>query len=122
MVKGIEYFSMDAFLDAARRYVKAIDEGRVICNIESVSRSGMSRKMKFLSCEKSIKGYYYSNFYGFFKAIGYSFGDRDTFNVTGCGMDMVFHTNYNIMHTLRILGFITNERCNSLAQKTPTVI
>ena len=127
MVKENEYYSIDRFIDDARRYIKAIKEGRVICNIESVSRSGMSRKMVFLSCEKSnYKGsginYQYRNFYALFKAFGYSFGDRRSFRVDGCGMDMVFNTNYNNMHNLQSLGFITKDQCSHLAQQTPTVI
>lgn len=118
------YYSVNGFISDARRYIKAIKEGRIIVDIASVSKSGMSRKMKFLECtkHKNENRYSYLNFYALFNSFGYSFGDRDTFQVNGCGMDMVFNTNYNNMHTLKSLGFITNEQCSTLAQQTPAVI
>ena len=112
------------FTQSAKRYIKAIKQGRVICNIESVSSSGMSRNLKFLECNGSIKsGFHYQNFFKLFKDLGFKTArNSNAFNVSGCGMDMVFHTNYTIIHQLENLGFITKKECRILAQKTPTVI
>lgn len=124
-INGIAYYSEDEFLNDARRYIKAIKEGRMICSIGSVAPSGMSRTIKFLECSKH-KGeprYNYLNFYAFFMVMGFrSPTDSDYFRIHGCGMDMIFHTNYTIIHRLRTLGFLTNKQCEQLAQKTPTVI
>lgn len=112
------------FVQNAKRYVKAIKQGRVICNIESVSRSGMSRNLKFLECNGNIKsGFNYLNFWSLFDALGFrNAKNSNAFCISGCGMDMVFATNYEIIHTLYNLGFINEKECSILAQKTPTVI
>lgn len=107
------------------RIVKAIKEGRVVCSIGSVSSSGMSRTIKFVVCMKHKDSYRYSyrNFYAFFSALGYrKSNNRDYFRISGCGMDMIFHTNYTNIHYMRNLGIITQKQCNYLAQQTPTVI
>lgn len=112
------------FIRNAERYIKAIKEGRVICSIPSVSRSGMSRQIKFLECSKGKTQYNYYNFWLLFKLLGFTEarGNRDAFTISGCGMDMVFHTNYTIIHKLQRLGFISRKQCDHLAQQTPTVI
>lgn len=121
-----KYGSSDVgfFIQSAKRYIKAIKQGRVICNIESVSASGMSRTLKFLECNGSIKsGFNYLNFWKLFKDLGFSQGrNTNAFRIGGCGMDMVFHTNYTIIHNLHQLGFLTKKECDLLAQKTPPVI
>lgn len=118
------HYNAEQFLKDALQYIKAIKERRMICNIISVSNSGMSRNMKFLSCEKSKhdkSGYWYSNYFAFFKALGYTEA-KEGFRINGCGMDMVFATNYNNIHNLKNIGLITEDECKSLAQMTPTVI
>jgi hypothetical protein len=95
------------------------------CSIGSVSSSGMSRTIKFLAPEKNIKRgeYQYLNFFAFFRILGYTpVKDSHYFRINGCGMDMVFHTNYSIIHKLHRLGFITKKQCEQLAQATPQVI
>ena len=110
------------FYDNALRYIKATKEGRVICIIDSVSKSGMIRHMKFLECHRMISRYHYLNFYTFFRDLGWGkVKDTDYFRIVGCGMDMVFNTNYNNMHDLKRLGFISKNQCETLAQMTPTV-
>jgi hypothetical protein len=77
-----------------------------------------------MECSGSLKnGFNYYNFYTLFKDLGFTNAkNSNAFRVSGCGMDMVFHTNYTIMHQLKNLGFITKKECSILAQKTPTVI
>lgn len=129
LLKRIEkqdYYSTDQFFDDAVRYVKAIKEGRVICSIGSVSKSGMSRTIKFLACSRNaLQGkYYYMNFFSFFRALGYTEtrAKDHYFSISGCGMDMIFHTNYTNIHYLHGLSIINKLQCDSLAQHTPTVI
>lgn len=112
-----QYFEATDFVSSAQSYIKAIKSGRMLCVIKSVSASGMSRVISF----HSFEGTGYRQYWSLFKALGYS-EDKNTqgFRIGGCGMDMVFATNYNIIHKLHSLGFITAKECATLAQKTPT--
>ena len=125
-ISSNNYYSVDNFISDAKRYIKAIKDKRMLCNIASVSSSGMSRNIKFLSCEHNAKykTYNYQNYWSFFKAMGYSEArnNRDCFSIGECGMDMIFHTNYTIIHRLFRLGFITKKECERLCQQTPTII
>ncbi|HDY67513.1 MAG TPA: hypothetical protein ENH85_06965 [Candidatus Scalindua sp.] len=125
-IESRDYYSVDGFYNDAKRYVKAIKEGRVICSIGSVSRSGMSRTIKFVECSKNTRtgNYNFMNFYSLFHCLGYAQArnERDYFSISGCGMDMIFHTNYSNMHYMRSLGFINKVQCDHLCQQTPTVI
>jgi hypothetical protein len=120
----INYYSTESFVKDATRYVKAIKERRIICNIESVSKSGMSRNIKFLAPEKYDTGYQYLNFFAFMRSLGFSpvNSRSDCFRIGGCGMDMIFHTNYTIIHKLHRLGLLNKKECEKLAQMTPQVI
>lgn len=129
--KKLRYYSFEQFERDAQRYLKATREGRMLCIIPHVSSSGMSRNIKFMAPEKSDRPgengqdqYYYLNFNCFFIALGYteSRAKDGSFTISGCGMDMVFHTNYSIIHDMEGLEYITREECNVLAQKTPPVL
>jgi len=107
------------FIDNANRYIKAIEEKRVFCIIYKVSASGMSRNLAFFEHSFNAK-YKQGNIYNFhclFKSFGYTEA-REGFRINGCGMNMVFHTNYSIIHQLNSLGF--NMNCPVLAQSTPS--
>lgn len=124
-ISANKYYTPENFIKDANQYIEAIQEDRMLCNIPSVSSSGMSRVIKFSSCEKNSirKTYWYSNYYAFFLAMGYKEDkNHDGFRIHGCGMDMVFHTNYSIIHKLHNLGFFNRKRCDVLAQKTPVKI
>lgn len=112
------------FIDDAKSYIKAIKDARMINSVASVSSSGMSRQIKFLACTKGKQGYNYYNFYNLFISLGYSESKNNSgyFSISGCGMDMIFATNYNNMHTFKRIGLITSKECAILAQKTPTTI
>jgi hypothetical protein len=121
------YYTEEQFYEDALRYIKAIREGRVICSIGSVAASGMSRTIKFLECSynKTSRSYRYYNFFAFFEKLGFTADKnryRDYFRIGGCGMDMIFHTNYTIMHRLHRLGFINRVQCDKFAQMTPSTI
>ena len=119
-----DFMGSNEFYMNAERYIKAIKDRRMMCNIESVSRSGMSRNMRFFEMDGSKKDKFrVYNFYAFFLSMGYQkVNDSDSFRIHGCGMDMIFHTNYTIIHRLQRLGFISQKQCAILAQKTPHVI
>ena len=125
-IKKLNYFDSEHFFNMAQTYLKAIRESRMVCSIGSVSSSGMSRTMKFTSCEFNAKekSAYYYNYYCLFITLGYSEARAKNcyFSISGCGMDMVFNTNYNIIHDLKRLNFITDEECRKLSQMTPTVL
>ncbi len=125
-ISKVGYYSVEQFENDARSYISAIKDGRMINSIGSVSSSGMSRTMKFLSCEPSKDGgkFWYRQYSCLFLSLGFSQvrTNRDYFRIGGCGMDMVFHTNYTIIHKLAALGFITKDECSTLCQNTPTTI
>jgi len=116
-----EYYGEESFINDANNWIKAIKEGRVICNVASVSKSGMNRKLKFLSCEPTNEKFYYRQYNTMLEVLGFKY-NRDSWAITvnGCGMDMIFHTNYTIIHQLQRMGFITESECSSLSQMTPT--
>jgi len=123
-IKKINFYNEDDFIKDAECYIKAIKEGRMINVIGSVSASGMSRTIKFTSCEQGTNGEYYQrNYYALFRALGYSpVKNSSYFRVNGCGMDMIFNTNYNNIHDFKYIGLINEEECRALSQKTPPTI
>ena len=120
---GNSYYKTEDFLKDAKSYIKAIQERRMLCVVESVSNSGMSRNLKFHSCEKNknTKSFYFRNYTLLFKTLGYTqVKNSYAFRVNGCGMDMIFHTNYsNIRHFLH-LGIINKKQAEKLEQMTPS--
>ena len=103
-IKKLNYFDNERFFSQATDYINAIRESRMVCVIGSVSSSGMSRTIKFTSCEfntKDKRAYYY-NYYCLFISLGYSEARAKNhyFSISGCDMDMVFNTYYNIIHGL----------------------
>jgi hypothetical protein len=126
----MKYFNNDRFYDAERfisdanNYIQAIKTGRMFCIIKSVSTSGKSRVIKFNSTEiNKENNCYYRQYNCFFLALGYKEGRKgDGFPISGCGMNMIFHTNYSIIHKLTKLGFLTKSECEKLCQQTPTCL
>lgn len=121
-----KYYSVEQFINDCERYIKAIKSRRMINSIGKVSSSGMSRTIKFLSCERSKYNaeHNYLNYFALFRTLGYSpeNGHSNYFRINGCGMDMIFNTNYNNIHRMHRLGFITKKECDKLAQMPPTTI
>ena len=119
------YYDANDFYNAAVRYVKATKDRRMCCSIASVSYSGMSRTMRFVELSKSRgKGYQVLNFWMLFKCLGFTPARSNDgyFSISGCGMDMVFNTHYEIVRELYRLGFLTKAQCQDLEQITPHVI
>ena len=95
----------------------------MMCIIHKVSASGMSRTISFHECAKGQgqKRHYYLQFWSLFDMLGYRKARNcDAFVVYGCGMDMIFNTNYNNMHEFKRLGIISKKDCDKLSQMTPT--
>jgi len=122
-INKLQFYNETDFISDAKCYIKALKEGRLRYSVIKVSASGMSRQIQIISCERAgsykTKGqsFYYRQYYTFLKVIGYRWNkDRDAIIVSGCGMDMLFHTNYNIIHRLTRLGFINKKQCAKLSQ------
>ena len=98
-------------------YAKALKDGRVRYSVRSVSRSGMSRQIEIISCEKSDYGYWFRQYGRMFEMLGYRVNRDNLVVVNGCGMSMTFHVNYSLMHTLCRLGLVSKAVCATLAQK-----
>lgn len=79
--------------EAALAILKQWRGHRLLAIVNSVSRSGMSRRIEFYGAEKgeiSRIGYYMS------KILEWPYNvDKGGFLVSGCGMDMIFHTLYS---------------------------
>lgn len=122
-IAKVSYYDLEQFEKDALTYIKAIKEGRMMCSIHSVAKSGMSRVISFHSCEHytNQNRYAYRQYISLFLALGYT-ESGNGFRVGGCGMNMIFHTNYSIMHDLCRLELITKEECEHLCQQTPTVL
>lgn len=119
-LKKLTHYTMEHFVYDAEKYILAIKERRMLCNIKSVSSSGMSRVLAFHSCEKSSQKnqFWYRQYNCLFICLGYS-EKNNGFNISGCGMDMIFATNYNVIHSFKRMGIINDKECSFLAQQTP---
>lgn len=118
-LKADEYYSVDRLISDIQCYINAVKTGRILYTVMSVANSGMSRCVSIKSCEKSGSRFYYRQYNCMLKALGYSIkrGYEDTVRVNGCGMNMLFATNYNLMHTFKRLGFISDKVCAELCQR-----
>jgi len=119
-----KYATAEGLAHDCLRYASACRDGRLLCNIESVSASGMSRVLAFYEVAKldqplnDGRKFCLLNFHQLFRALGYT-RSGDGFRVSGCGMDMVFATNYEIIHSLAALGAVSDAEAKKLAQITP---
>lgn len=115
-VNNMPYYDVETFAEDCRRYAKALKDGRLIASVKSVSRSGMRR---VICIEEMAKGYndrYVLNtFVSFFEAINIGTNKDGYVIANGCGMDMIFHTNYTICRILYRLGVLSEKECNTLS-------
>ena len=122
-ISKMPYYSEEAFLNDANAYINSIKNGSMLCIIHSVAKSGMSRTLSFKSCKSNGERFNYRNYNNLFFALGYKDGkNNEGFIIRGCGMDMVFNTNYNIIHDFYRIGLISKESCSHLAQQTPVIL
>lgn len=116
-----KYITADLVVSSLLRFVRATEDGSMYCIIHSTAKSGMSRVMSFHAASKKNHNdrYTHLNFWTLLMALGYPEAGQG-FRIGGGGMDMVFATHYNIIHTACNYGIITDEQCALLAQMTPT--
>ena len=114
------YYDIDNLIHDINTYIAAVKSGRISYDVITVSKSGMSRTIKITSAEKSGRNqFYYRQYQAMLGILGETVvsGYSNTIRVYGCGMNMLFATNYNLMHKFRRLGFISKKQCATLAQK-----
>lgn len=104
----------------AERFIKALKEGRLVCSVKHVSGSGMSRVISFCEMQSYTvnrkRRWAIYQFNWFFKHLGWRYNDSwDAIQVSGCGMDMIFHVLYNVCGTLAYHGFKVPKDYASLA-------
>ena len=106
--KRAEYLKSEEGQRNAKRFIKALKEGRIVCGVKHVSKSGMSRIISV--CEvakpKGCKRFYMYQFNWFIKQMGWTYADDwSAIRVGGCGMDMIFHLLYSVCSSLKYHGF-----------------
>jgi hypothetical protein len=117
-IKSKEYYTEDDFIKDAKTYVKAVKSGRILYTVTHVSSSGMSRDINIKSFEGNMANGSYRSYNYFLQAMGYKFKKHSwDITVSGCGMNMLFGTNYNIIHDLTRMNIINDSDCKILAQK-----
>lgn len=95
-----------SIIEDMQKTLKAIKQGKIYAKVNSVSRSGMSRKISFYRVYKN-------EILNITREIAWLSGNAtpgdyrqgnsqkylvdEGLNVQGCGMDMIFHTLYNCM-------------------------
>lgn len=113
---GNKYYSQEDFISDCKTYMKALQAGRVLYTVTHVSRSGMTRYIDVTSYEGTRKKGYFRNYYTMLSVLGYSFNQCNEIKVSGCGMDMLFATNYNIIQTFKNIGLVSKPKANRLSQ------
>jgi len=118
MVKDIKYYDVERFISDAKTYLKAVKDGRILYNVDKVSQNGMSRTIFISSCERCKNRFSYRNYDTMLEVLGYKF-DKDSYaiRVHGCGMNMLFATNYDIIGTFKRLGLINQLQFEILSQE-----
>lgn len=78
-----------------KEIIEKIRGGQVLCVIKSISKSGMTRKMKFFTIDS--KGELHRITHLISKTTSFKLDKNDCLIVKGCGMDMGFHvlSNFN---------------------------
>ena len=120
MIKRIEsneYYSKEGFIKDCQTYIKALKSGRLQYRVTNVSKSGMNRDILISSFEGSMNKGYYRNYTLMLEVLGFNFASKysSEIRVKGSGMNMLFATNYNIIHTFKDIGLISKKQCDILA-------
>ena len=118
-IENKEYFNTELFIKDCKQYIKAVESGRILYKVTHVSQSGMSRDISITSYEGIMSKGYYSSYYYMLEMLGFKFANKHSndIKVSGCGMDMLFATNYDIIHSLYNMGFMNKTKCKTLAQR-----
>lgn len=115
---NMDYYNQEDFIRDCNVYIKALKSGRLQYRVTNVSKSGMSRDILISSFEGSINKGYYRNYTLMLEVLGFRFTSKysSEIKVSGCGMNMLFATNYNIIHTFKNIGLINKKTCDVLSQ------
>ena len=121
MIKALEsmdHYTQEDFIRDTNIYIKALKSGRLQYRVTNVSKSGMSRDILISSYEGSMNKGYYRNYTLMLEVLGHKFASKysSEIKISGCGMNMLFATNYNIIHTFKRIGLINQKSCDVLAQ------
>ena len=111
------------FEQIALRYIRAVEQRRVICFIQGDSHSEITKHVTFLMCVKnkgfSTYTYHYLNqFIG--SAAGIPLNNRNELIVRGYGRVIMLSTHYQVIQRLRQAGFLKKKKAEELARMTPT--
>lgn len=114
-----EYYTKEMLLNDIITYIKALKEGRLQYLVMNVSSNGMSRNILIQSCEqnKNNNTFYFRQYTRMFEMLGYKLNKDYYIRVSGCGMNMLFATNYYLIHTFKNMNIISDLECEILAQK-----
>ena len=114
-----EYYTKEMLLDDIQDYIKALKEGRLQYLVMNVSSNGMSRNILIQSCEqnKNNNNFYFRQYSRMFEMLNYKLDKDYNIRVSGCGMNMLFATNYYLIQTFKSMNIITENEANILAQK-----
>ena len=117
-IDNMDYYTQEDFIRDSNIYIKALKSGRLQYRVTNVSKSGMSRDILISSYEGSMNKGYYRNYTFMLEVLGYKFASKysSEIKISGCGMNMLFATNYNIIHTFKRIGLINQKSCDVLAQ------
>lgn len=115
-IKKSLHYTTEDFINDAQRYVKAIQEGRMFCVINSVSKKGMYTDLSFYAHElNSNNTYTLLNYIRFFKALGYMEG-KEGFRISECDKSVASIVNRSICYTLKNLSLLSHGEWEILAQ------
>lgn len=112
-----EYYSKEDFIKDCKDYLKALKSGRLQYTVTNVSKSGMSRDIHIQSYEGTMTKGYYRQYSKMLECLGYKIVNWADIRVNGCGMNMLFATNYNIVYYFERIGLISRKDCEILCQK-----
>ena len=114
-----EYYTKEMLLNDIQDYIKALKEGRLQYLVMNVSASGMSRSILIQSCEqnKTNNNFYFRQYSRMFEMLGYKLNKDYYIRVLGCGMNMLFATNYNLIHIFKNMNIISATEAETLEQK-----
>ena len=119
MIKEVEknkYYNIEILEKDCKAYIEAVKSGRILYTVESVSASGMSRKINIKSFEGTMEKGFYRNYFAMLEIFGYKINKDYTITVKGCGMNMLFATNYDLINQMHKIELLDKETCDVLAQ------
>ena len=116
-IEKAKYYDEDRFIKDCNTYIEAVKSGRILYDVISVSASGMSRKINIRSFEGTMERGYYRNYFAMLEILGYKVNKDYTITVKGCGMNMLFSTNYDLIGQMERLEFINKETSDDLKQR-----